>query len=100
MASAIAKTKSSDYEEKGRALVDVEGNKRVDVATVRSYFHASSDGRFDEDARDAALKALIATNLFDTVSIERSGEQLVVHLHEVPVLDRIIFEGNKRVKDS
>ena len=37
--------KSSDYEEKARALVDVEGNKRVDVATVRSYFHASPDGR-------------------------------------------------------
>jgi outer membrane protein insertion porin family len=92
--------KASDFEEKARATIAVDGNKRVDVATVRSYFHASPDGRFDEAARDAALKALIATNLFDTVSIERSGERLVVHLHEAPVLDRIIFEGNKRVKDS
>jgi outer membrane protein insertion porin family len=92
--------KASDFEEKARATIAVDGNKRVDVATVRSYFHASPDGRFDEAARDAALKALIATNLFDTVSIERGGERLVVHLHEAPVLDRIIFEGNKRVKDS
>src|SRR5579863_8412280 len=39
--------KSGDFEEKARASIEVEGNKRVDIATVRSYFHASSDGRFD-----------------------------------------------------
>ena len=70
--------KTSDFEEKARASVEVEGNKRVDVATVRSYFHASPDGHFDEAARDAALKALIGTKLFETVSIERTGEKLVV----------------------
>ena len=72
--------KSSDFEEKARASIEVEGNKRVDIATVRSYFHASPDGHFDEAARDAALKALIGTHLFENVSIERSGEKLVVHL--------------------
>ena len=92
--------KSSDYEERARALVDVEGNKRVDIATVRSYFHASPDGRLDEAARDAALKALVATHLFDQLTIERKGERLLVHLHEAPVLDKVIFEGNKRAKDS
>jgi len=99
--------KSSDFEEKARAVdvkarddIDVQGNKRVDIATVRSYFHASPDGHFDEAARDAALKALIGTHLFENVSIERSGEKLVVHLHEAPVLDKVIFEGNKRVKDT
>ncbi|HET7885254.1 MAG TPA: outer membrane protein assembly factor BamA [Bradyrhizobium sp.] len=99
--SAIAgDEKSGDYEERGRASVDVEGNKRVDVATVRSYFHASPDGRFDEAARDAALKALLATHLFDQVTIERKGERLLVHLREAPVLDKVVFEGNKRIKDT
>ena len=78
----------------------VEGNRRVEAETVRSYFHADSGGRFDEAARDAALKALIATGLFDKVSIDRSGDRLVVHLSEAPVLDRVAFEGNKKVKDS
>ena len=59
-----------------------------------------TDGRFDDAARDAALKALIATGLFDKVSIERAGERLVVHLTEAPVLDRVAFEGNKKVKDA
>ncbi|XIA64422.1 POTRA domain-containing protein [Bradyrhizobium sp. TZ2] len=81
-------------------MIIVEGNRRVDVQTVRSYFHATSDGRFDDAARDAALKALIATGLFDRVSIERQGEGLVVHVSEAPVLDRVAFEGNKKVKDA
>src|SRR5205814_232607 len=43
---------------------------------------------------------LIATSLFDKVSIERAGDRLVVHLSEAPVLDRVAFEGNKKVKDA
>src|SRR5467141_158636 len=82
-----------------RETIVVEGNRRVDAETVRSYFHAAPDGRFDEAARDAALKALIGTRLFDKVSIERDGERLVVRLSEAPVLDRVAFEGNKKVKD-
>ncbi len=78
-----------------RDLIVVEGNRRVDAATVRSYFHAAPNGKFDDAARDAALKTLIATGLFDKVSIDRSGERLVVHLSEAPVLDRVAFEGNK-----
>ena len=83
-----------------RDLIVVEGNRRVDAETVRSYFHAAPDGTFDDAARDAALKALIATGLFDKVSIDRSGERLVVHLSEAAVLDRVAFEGNKKVKDA
>src|SRR5205814_2089876 len=80
--------------------VIVEGNRRVDAETVRAYFHAGPDGRFDDAARDAALKALIATGLFDKVSIERAGERLVVHLSEPAVLDRVAFEGNRKVEDT
>ena len=58
------------------------------------------DGRFDAAARDAALKALLATGLFDNVTIDRAGERLVVHLTEAPVLDRVAFEGNKKIKDK
>jgi outer membrane protein insertion porin family len=83
-----------------RDIIDVKGNRRVDTETLRSYFHAAPDRRFDEAARDAALKALLATGLFDKVAIERAGERLVVHLSEAPVLDRVAFEGNKKIQDK
>jgi outer membrane protein insertion porin family len=83
-----------------RETIEVQGNRRIDTETVRSYFHAAPDGRFDDAARDAALKALLATGLFDKVSIDRIGERLVVHLAEAPVLDRVAFEGNKKIQDK
>ncbi|WP_213741639.1 outer membrane protein assembly factor BamA [Bradyrhizobium sp. dw_411] len=99
--SALAgEAPASDIEAKARELVTVQGNRRIDIATVRSYFHPTPDGRFDEAARDDALKALLATNLFDKVTIERTGEQLIVHLAEAPVLDHVAFEGNRKIKDT
>ena len=89
-----------DVDAKARDYITVEGNRRIDAETVRSYFHAAPDGRFDEAARDAGLKALVATGLFDNVTIERKAERLVVHLKEAPVLDRVAFEGNKKIKDK
>jgi outer membrane protein insertion porin family len=97
-----AKTRDGDGDGdvKARDAIEIEGNRRIDAETVRSYFHAAADGHFDEAARDAALKALLSTGLFDKVTIERAGERLIVHLHEAPVLDRVAFEGNKKIKDS
>jgi outer membrane protein insertion porin family len=92
--------KARDVDAKARDVITVEGNRRIDTDTVRSYFHAAPDGRLDDAARDAALKALLATGLFDHVAIDRAGERLVVHLTEAPVLDRVAFEGNKKIKDT
>ena len=80
--------------------ITVEGNRRVDAETVRSYFHPSTDGQYDVAARDMALKALIATGLFDKVTIDRVGNGLVVRVTEAKVLGRVAFEGNKKVKDA
>jgi outer membrane protein insertion porin family len=91
---------ATEAEAQARGAIAVQGNRRIDADTVRSYFHTAPDGRFDEAARDAALKALLATGLFDKVTIERAGERLVVHLVEAPVLDRVAFEGNKKIKDT
>jgi outer membrane protein insertion porin family len=80
--------------------IDVVGNRRIDAETVRSYFPALPDGRFDDAARDAGLKALLATGLFDKVTIDGAGDRLVVHLAEARLLDRVAFEGNKKIKDQ
>jgi outer membrane protein insertion porin family len=91
---------AAESEAQGRETIDVQGNRRTDAETVRSYFHATPDGRFDDAARDAALKALIATGLFDDVKIDRAGDRLVVHVSEAPVLDKVAFEGNKKIQDK
>ena len=47
-----------------------------------------------------ALKALFATGLFQDVRIRQAGGRLIVTVVENPVINRIQFEGNKRVKDE
>ncbi len=83
-----------------RNSIVVEGNRRVEAETIRAYFHTSQGGRYDEASRDAALKSLLATGLFESVSIGGFGESVVVRVTEAPVLARIAFEGNKKIKDA
>lgn len=78
----------------------VQGNRRVDAETIRSYFHAGPGERLDAAKIDAALKALYATNLFQDVHIGQAGGRVVVTVVENPVINRVAFEGNKRIKDE
>jgi outer membrane protein insertion porin family len=78
----------------------VEGNRRVEADTVRSYFKAGPNGQLDAVRIDEGLKALIATGLFQDVRISRPGGRLVVTVVEAQVINRIAFEGNKKAKDE
>lgn len=90
--SALAQTVQS---------ISVEGNRRVEVETIRSYFKPGPGGRLDQAAIDDGLKALIETGLFQDVKINRgAGGQLIVSVVENPVIGRIAFEGNKKIKDE
>ena len=89
--SAVAQTASS---------IVVEGNRRVEADTVRSYFRVAPGERLDPIKADEGVKALFATGLFADVRYRWEGGRLVVTVTENQVISRIQFEGNKRVKDE
>jgi outer membrane protein insertion porin family len=78
----------------------VEGNRRVEANTIRSYFKPGPDGRVGAFSIDEAYKSLMATGLFTDVRIQTPGGRIVVSVTENPVINRIAFEGNSRVKDD
>src|SRR5512135_2869172 len=80
--------------------IDVVGNRRVEVETIRSYFKPGPGGRLDPGQIDDGLKALIETGLFSDVHIDRHGGRIVVTVVENPVIGRVAFEGNKKIKDE
>ncbi|MGB9041310.1 MAG: outer membrane protein assembly factor BamA, partial [Pseudolabrys sp.] len=88
---AVAQTVSS---------IVVEGSRRVEADTIRSYFKPGPGGRLGPEQEDEALKALLATGLFSDVRISHSGNRLVVTVVENPVINRVAFEGNKKAKDE
>jgi outer membrane protein insertion porin family len=83
-----------------QSSIVVEGNRRVEADTVRSYFRLNPGERLDSYKIDQALKALYATGLFQDVRINQSGGRLVVTVVENPVINRVAFEGNKKLKDD
>src|ERR1700716_1430963 len=80
--------------------IEVEGNRRVEVETIRSYFKPGPGGRLDQGSIDDGLKALIETGLYQDVKINQPGGRLVVTVVENPVIGRVAFEGNKKIKDE
>jgi outer membrane protein insertion porin family len=78
----------------------VQGNRRVEADTVRAYFKPGPGERLDAAKIDAALKALYASGLFEDVKITQQGGRIIVTVVEAPVINRLAFEGNHRMKDE
>jgi len=91
---------ASDASAQTVASITVEGNRRVEIETIRSYFRPGPGGRLGQAQIDDGLKALIETGLFQDVRISQRGAQIVVTVVENAVIGRIAFEGNKKVKDD
>lgn len=99
-AVATASLVSSQAVAQTAASIGVEGNRRIEADTIRSYFKPGPSGRLDSARIDDGLKALIETGLFQDVKINQAGGRLVVVVVENPVIGRVAFEGNKKVKDE
>ena len=80
--------------------IRVEGNKRVEPETVRSYLTFSSGDAYDPARIDESLKALFATGLFQDVRIRRDGATVVIVVVENPIVNRVAFEGNREIEDA
>jgi len=73
--------------------VTVQGNHRVDSETIRSYVTGSGAGSLEE-----ARQNLLATGMFSSVRVSRSGSTVVISVVENTVINRVAFEGNKKVE--
>ncbi|WP_353217215.1 outer membrane protein assembly factor BamA [Sandarakinorhabdus sp.] len=80
--------------------VVVRGTERLEPETVRSYLNLAIGDRYDRDGLDTALKALYASELFADATIRDDNGALTVEVKENPVINRIVIEGGKRVKEE
>lgn len=80
--------------------IRVEGNKRVEPETVRTYLAITVGDTYDPYKVDSSLKALVATGLFANVRIRHEGGTLIVIVEENPIINRVAFEGNAKIDDE
>lgn len=80
--------------------IDVRGNKRVDAQAIRDNIGIRPGRDFTGVDIDNATKRLFAMGLFSDVTIHQAGSALVVRVSEYEVINKVIFEGNKKIKDK
>ncbi|MCA0030833.1 outer membrane protein assembly factor BamA [Mesorhizobium sp. B263B2A] len=80
--------------------VEVSGNQRVDAETIRNYITIKPGKAFSSSDIDSAVKALFGTGLFSDVQINQVGSTLVVKVSEYKVVNQVLFQGNKKLKDN
>ncbi|MBA3055193.1 MAG: outer membrane protein assembly factor BamA [Sphingomonadales bacterium] len=80
--------------------IDVQGAQRLEPATILSYIRLRAGQAYSGAAADQALKDLFATELFADVQIRNEAGIVTIQVKENPVVNRIIFEGNKRLKEE
>ncbi|HTK34997.1 MAG TPA: outer membrane protein assembly factor BamA [Caulobacteraceae bacterium] len=78
----------------------IQGNERIEASTVASYLPIARGDRVDAASIDVALKSLFRTDLFADVRIEMQGDTLVVRVVENPIINQVVFDGNKALNDE
>lgn len=78
----------------------IQGAQRIERETILSYLSLREGDAIDAARVNRSLKTLFATGLFADVAIHQEGRDLVVRVVENPIINRVAFEGNKRVTDE
>ncbi len=80
--------------------VTIEGNERVDAATILNYAGIKRGEEVSAAALNDAYQRILNSNLFESVEMVPQGSTLLIRVQEYPIVNVISIEGNKRLKDE
>ncbi len=81
--------------------IRVAGNQRIEAETIASYLVVHPGDRADPQLLDLGLKTLFNTGLFADVTLQMQPDNsLLIEVRENPIVNRVILEGNRRVKED
>lgn len=80
--------------------ITVVGAERLEATTILSYIRLRVGQEYTSAGADEALKDLGATELFANYLIRNDNGNVVITVAENPVVNRIVLEGNERLKED
>ena len=81
--------------------IQVTGTQRIEFETVIAYSGLQPGQTYNAETLNQALIALYDTELFADVVINGADTgNIVIAIRENPIINRIVLEGNKRIKDD
>ena len=91
----FARAQSFDF-----SAVTIEGNTRVDAATILAYAALERGKPVSAAALNDAYQRIVNAGLFESVELQPRGSTLVIVVKELPMIDVVDYQGNKRIKDE
>ncbi|MEP2029989.1 MAG: outer membrane protein assembly factor BamA [Paracoccaceae bacterium] len=82
------------------STVEVEGNKRIEDTAILTYAGIERGKSITAGQLNDAYQRIEDSGLFESVSVDPRGSRLVITVVEYPTINRINFEGNRRLKDK
>lgn len=80
--------------------INVEGNARIGDSAVLSRAGIAQGQTVSAGQVNDALQRLQNSGLFESVSVVPQGSTLVITVVELPTINRVSFEGNRRIDDD
>ena len=101
-AQEAAPAQSAPAEPQGQVIrtIAVAGAERLEQQTILSYIQMRAGQVWTAAAADQVLKDLAATELFADQDIQFNNGDVLITVVENPVINRVVLEGNKRLKDD
>jgi len=80
--------------------ISVDGNALIDDDTIVSFARIVRNRSMTAAELNAAYQRVAGTGFFRTVDFAPSGNRLVITVSEYPLINRVAFEGNRRLDDA
>lgn len=78
----------------------IQGNERIESETILAYIPLKRGDHVNDASQQKATEALFETGYFRDVHVSCNGGVLNVKVEENAMINRIIFEGNDKMKDD
>lgn len=80
--------------------IEIEGNRRIDDESMIRIAGVPPSGNLSAAEMNEVYRRISDSGLFDEVAVAPQGGALVLSVVELPIINRISIEGNRRLNDE
>ena len=80
--------------------IRIQGLQRVALGAALTYVPVQVGDKLSDFRVKQVIRALYSSTHFESISVARDGNTLVIKVTERPTISNIIFEGNDDIKDD
>ena len=78
--------------------VEVKGNERISLETIVIFGDITKGKNYESSDINLLIKKLYETGFFSNISVELKNEQLSIIVEENPIINSVVFGGEKANK--